>query len=414
MSFATTYFSRFTSFEPFIEDKPNNDLQIVIVIPCFSENEITKTLHSLLLCKLPKVSVEVIVVVNYSEIVDENVKAFNIETYTMLQKFSLQYSIPEFTIHAIIAKDLPKKHAGVGFSRKIGMDEAIRRFNYTNNSQGIIICLDADSLVESNYIDEIYTYFTINKKCTAANIHFEHPITGELPQSQYNAIVQYELHLRYYVEMLHTIKFPYSFHTVGSSCCLRAEAYCRQGGMNKRQAGEDFYFLQKLFQSESFGTITHTKVIPSARTSHRVPFGTGFAMQNLMKMEIPIYTTYSLDAFFVLQDFFEKIPLLFTENNYATIYKSYHKSIQLYVELERFNEKIAEIKNNSKTLDMFIKRFYVWFNGFQVFKYLNFSHQHFFEKIPVQQAAAALLENKKSSIYESLNALRLFQKQRTI
>ena len=67
---------------------------------------------------------------------------------------------------------------------------------------------------------------------------------------------------------------PYSFHTIGSAFALTASAYTRQGGMNRRKAGEDFYFINKLIKGEIFGEINDTKVIPSPRISDRVPFGT--------------------------------------------------------------------------------------------------------------------------------------------
>ena len=42
------------------------------------------------------------------------------------------------------------------------------------------------------------------------------------------------------------VGYPDSIYTIGSAFAVRAEAYMKQGGMNRRQAGEDFYFLYKL------------------------------------------------------------------------------------------------------------------------------------------------------------------------
>jgi len=39
---------------------------------------------------------------------------------------------------------------------------------------------------------------------------------------------------------------PYAYHTIGSAFACRAEAYIAAGGMNRRHAAEDFYFLQQL------------------------------------------------------------------------------------------------------------------------------------------------------------------------
>jgi glycosyltransferase involved in cell wall biosynthesis len=412
MAFANTYFSRFQSFEAFIQERPNAALHIIVVIPCFNEPDILHTLDSLLMCQKPTCNVEVIVVVNHSEIADVAVKEFNLQTYRAIQNYSNLHSTTNFKIHSIYAPDLAKKHAGVGFARKIGMDEAVRRFDAIENPQGIIVAFDADSKVDTNYLVEIERYFLTNKKCSIANIHFEHPLQGDLPQNQYNAIAQYELHLRYYVEALTRIKFPYNFHTVGSSFALRVAAYCRQGGMNKRQAGEDFYFLQKLFQVENVGIITKTKVIPSSRISQRVPFGTGYAMFTLMQSEDNIYVTYTPQSFKVLQKFFEKIPLLHVAQSeeIAILYNSLHMSLQQYILLPEFQARIAEIQNNSSTEQLFVKRFFYWFNGFQVFKYLNFAHQSFFTKTPIQQAVIEFLECENKAVFELLEEFRGMQR----
>ena len=85
-----------------------------------------------------------------------------------------------------------------------------------------------------------------NPRSPGCSIYFEHPLHGPLEPKVYEAIAAYELHLRYYVQALRYAAFPYAHHTIGSSMAVRADAYAKQGGMNKRQAGEDFYFLHKI------------------------------------------------------------------------------------------------------------------------------------------------------------------------
>ena len=410
MSFANSYISRFQVLPAQILQASKANVQLRIVIPCFNENEIITTLQSIQNCKLSKSNIEVIIVVNYSESCSNDIKEFNKKIYRNLYNFSSINNSDSITFLPLYAPNLSKKHAGVGFARKIGMDEATQRFNNENNPQGIIICLDADSIVDNTYLVEIENYFTKHPKITAANIHFEHPLEGNLPKNQYLAIAQYELHLRYYVENLKKIRFPYAFHTVGSSCAIRVSAYCRQGGMNKRQAGEDFYFLQKMFQSENFGEITSTRVIPSARVSTRVPFGTGYAMLQLMEKETPTYYTYHPNGFKYLEEFFVKIPELYSNTNITTTYNSLHTSIQDYVKLEVLQDKILEIKNNSTSIDSFTKRFFQWFNGFQVFKFLNFCHQEYEHKIPIEEAVKSISGFRDKTIFEVLLQYREMQK----
>jgi hypothetical protein len=51
--------------------------------------------------------------------------------------------------------------------------------------------------------------------------------------------------------------------------------------MNRRMAGEDFYFIQKLLPAGGFFNLNQTTVYPSPRSSARVPFGTGVTIQRL-------------------------------------------------------------------------------------------------------------------------------------
>ena len=86
----------------------------------------------------------------------------------------------------------------------------------------------------------------------------------------YDAITQYELHLRYYLNAVRSTGYPYAYHTVGSSFTVRADVYCKEGGMNRRQGGEDFYFIQKVAQRGNFSECNATRVVASPRPSDRV------------------------------------------------------------------------------------------------------------------------------------------------
>lgn len=399
-----TYFSRFEVFPQLLPEPVAPDLGIIVVIPCFNEPDIEKTLDSLRQCYSTNCSIEIIIVVNHSEIEKENIKKFNQITFEKIQAYSKQYATQRFKILPIFAENLQKKHAGVGLARKIGMDEAIHRFALINNPDGIIVSCDADTLVEKNYLIEIEKFYYENLSCSVANIAFEHPLKGDLPQSQYKSIAEYELYLRYYVQQLKRINFPYAHYTIGSCFSLRAKTYCRQGGMNKRQAGEDFYFLQKLFHTEQVGEIATTKVFPSSRMSDRVPFGTGTVMSKMIS-EQQEYATYSSDSFDVLHDFFAKIPNTRTTNILNEVFQSLHPCLQDFLNFNEFEHKINEIRNNSTTNELYLKRFFNWFNGFMVYKFLNHSMQTF-RKIPITTAASKLIGSETKDVFELLAQYR--------
>jgi hypothetical protein len=158
---------------------------------------------------------------------------------------------------------------GVGTARKLGMDRALVLLN---RPDGIIVSLDADTSVETNYFAAVRRHFRDEAR-SAAVIAYAH----DLPEAENlrEAIVSYELYLRYHELGLCFAGSPYAFHTIGSATACSAEAYAAAGGMNQREAGEDFYFLQELAKRGPVTRITDTTVHPSARASHRVPFGTG-------------------------------------------------------------------------------------------------------------------------------------------
>ena len=96
-------------------------------------------------------------------------------------------------------ENLPRRGAGVGLARKIGMDEAAHRIARSRRCDGIIASLDADCEVERNFLCELEREFREHEHCPGISIYFEHPILERDQDSMHEAMLNYELHLRYYV-----------------------------------------------------------------------------------------------------------------------------------------------------------------------------------------------------------------------
>jgi hypothetical protein len=380
------YLNRYSVREQLIAEISESDLGIVVVIPCCNEIGLIKSLESLSNCLLPSFSVEVIVVINASEIAEKSIKDQNNKTLIESVKWSSVHSKNHMKFHFILENGLDKKHAGVGLARKIGMDEAVRRLELANNKNGVIACFDADAHCEPNYLVELDAHFKQYLTSPACSIHFEHPVEGsEFSQNIYNGIIQYELHLRYYKNGLAFAGLPYAYHTIGSSMAVRSEAYQKQNGMNKRKAGEDFYFLQKLIPLGNFTELKSTKIIPSPRVSDRVPFGTGKAMQNWLDEERQELLSYNPKSFIDLKSFCESIPDLYNEIN------SIPASVQAFLDKIDFEENLVNIKNNSKSQQHFVEVFFKWFNAFKVLKYMHYARDHYYRDIPIFIGANDLL-----------------------
>ena len=383
------YMSRYGFTDRLISESPSVNLNIVVVIPCYKESDLKSSLQSLLDCALPKCDVEVIVVINASELESEEVKALNLITYHETIEFMQEWNSSRITGYVLLHHDLPKKHAGVGLARKIGMDEAVRRFEFLEKPRGIIVCYDADSSCDANYLVELEKHFKENCLTNACSIHFEHPLVGERYSSRiYDAITDYELHLRYYIQIQKWCGFDHAFQTIGSSMAVRSDIYQKQGGMNKRKAGEDFYFLHKVIPLGDFSELKTTKTIPSPRQSDRVPFGTGRAVNEILEANDDDYLTYAPETFISLKPFFDSIDHLF-ENE--TVANDCEELVYSFLRTQGFDQNLLEIRKQSKTIETFRNRFFRWFNGFMLMKFAHYSRDHFYVNIPVEEAVGKLL-----------------------
>ncbi len=413
MNFATQYFSRFNALPAQIKIKPDQNLNIIIVIPAFNEPNIISSLESISNNIGFKEKVEVIIVVNSSENSSNAIKERNNNTIIELNNY-IQVNKSEIKFHTIYKPNLPDKTAGVGLARKIGMDEAIHRFSQNNNPDGIIVNFDADTLCQNNYIQSIENQFKNNPKTNACSIHYEHIIEGsQYKKEVYGAIVLYELYLHYYIQALRYIKFPYAYHTIGSAFAVKANIYTKQGGMNTRKAGEDFYFLHKIIPLGNFYEIKNTTIYPSPRPSDRVPFGTGRAVNIMLDKNDTEYLVYNINSFLVLKKFFEQIKIIFEQKNLKNL--DIDNILLEFLQKTNFENDLIKIKKNSPNINIFKKRFFDWFNAFRILKFLNYSHESNFTKIPIIKEAKKLLNYlDNNNLEETTNSKKLLKTYRKL
>jgi GT2 family glycosyltransferase len=387
-----TYLERYAWPGPILQEEPHKNTKIIVVIPCFNEPDLLESLTSLFNCTPTECHVEVIVVVNHGEDETEDIKEINISTLESIEKWVERHHRNDLTFFTINALDLPKKQAGVGLARKIGMDEAVRRFDFLNLKKGIIVCFDADCHCSPNYLQEIYQFYLTTPKANAALVYFEHLLEGKFDDDVYSGIINYELHLRYYKNALRFAHLPYQFHTVGSCITVSSEAYQKQGGMNRRKAGEDFYFLQKIFALGHIYNINSATVFPSPRPSDRVPFGTGKAINDLLNAGDTTYLTYNPQTFIDLRSLIDKVPKLYQKNKIESIVDELPLSIQNYLNEINYHVHILKIKKNCSSESQFIKSFYNWFNAFMTLKYVHFARDRYYNETGILEAANWILK----------------------
>jgi hypothetical protein len=394
MSFATAWLDKRALFPEIITETPDNQTGIIVVIPAFNEPAISVLLDSLAKCREPDCIVEVIIIVNAPADADKESIRHNNECIINIESWKKENPYCFFRLFVFDAGQPSFDKWGVGLARKTGMDEALRRFNSIEKSEGVIVSLDADCIVEKNYFTSICENLLKKKEHTACSIYFEHPLSGkEYPEKNYKYIILYELHLRYYLQALKFSSFPYAFHTVGSAIAVKAGQYVKAGGMNRRQAGEDFYFIQNLVRTDGYFSLNTTVVRPSPRESYRVPFGTGPSITKLMDDRSDQLLTYNIDAFIELRQLFSTVERLFRRSTLEIqdFYKALPAGLKSFIDEKEWLSRIAELNKNSSAKESFMKRFFGWFNMFKIVKYLNHIHSDIFEKQPVADAASRLL-----------------------
>ncbi len=286
-----------------IDGTSRTDFSGAIIIPVLAERgNLPSTLDSLCLNPTEYLTrTLVIIVINNRTDISPDQLADNQETIAWLR--SNPY--PQLNLVWIDASspglELPAKE-GVGLARKIGFDASLQWLDW--KVEPLLISLDADTLVDRDYLVTIFDHFAVSKN-RAAVIPFRHQSVSNLKQE--TAIRHYELYLRSYLFGLQVAGSPYAYHSIGSAFVCRAEAYIRAGGMNRRCGGEDFYFLQQLAKTSGIAMINGTVVHPSSRFSARVPFGTGRAVQGQVEEGMVLFHFVPAKEFKVLKEWLELI-----------------------------------------------------------------------------------------------------------
>ena len=263
---------------------------------------------------------------------------------------------------------------GVGWARKIAMDYALA------NGAKVLACLDADTLVEKNYVEVLYQFLedAENKGELFGVTDFTHQKAEN--QFYQKAIDSYEGFLKFHSKKLEECGTPFYPVALGPTLVASNYAYCAVNGMNLKVAGEDFYFLQSLIKLQIADgkclktKILDTRVFPSSRISDRVLFGTGSRINELVedaknmsqscendkileKISYPYYDEWIYDE---LKKFFaEKNPEV--------------TKLKDFLEDEKFLENFAKMKKNyGKSQNRFEAAFHTWFDGLKIIRGIHF------------------------------------------
>jgi hypothetical protein len=388
------YAGRFRTFQRLIEEEPVTPPQLVICIPSYAEPDLINTLESLQACKYPVVAIEAIILFNQDDRMDAVQQAIHQQSFISCKEWISERQHLKIQFHPVWLEKMDGVKWGVGWARKMLMDEAARRML----PNGIILNLDADCTVEENYLEIILNEFAEDIRMEAASIYTEHTL-DHLHQSKREAIIAYELHLRYLVQAKRWAGHPFAYQTYGSAMAVRRNAYLEQGGMNTRQAGEDFYFLQKFIEIGTLREIRDTAVYPSSRKSLRVPFGTGKAMYQIHEEHFEWKTT-NFESFRLIRPLLQQIPLLYkiliNHNNQVGEDKLFEQlqlnpGVNDFLKSIDFKLKCDSIASHTSSLPSFQRRFFRYFNAFMMIRYMHFMRDHSFPDTSITEAVEKLV-----------------------
>jgi hypothetical protein len=392
VGFADLYLERYGSGSSEELPDADPDLFLIVTIPAFKEPDLAASILSLLSCEPPGVKWEILININYPENAALSVIDASRQSWVAAQQISSDLSRADVRIHCLWNPDMPARHAGVGLARKIVMDQAVHRFNRIGRADGVIVSFDADSCCDQGYLKTVAQFYLRNPRVRTANIYFEHPLSGGFDPKIYHSIAQYELYLRYMRLAIEETGHPHGIHTVGSSFSVTGKTYIRVNGMGRDKAGEDFYFLHKCIQLKNFWEINETAVWPSVRESDRVSFGTGATihqLQNETTLEV-----YNFDSFQPLKELFGRVSLYWQlindnrqpEENWETL----SPGLVEFLKSQDGSRRFKDMHRDSASEETFKAKFFAWFNGFMVLRYLNEMQKKYFMKAPVLHEASRL------------------------
>jgi hypothetical protein len=352
---------------------PRKDFCGAVIIPSLAESTLLfSTLRSL--AQNPEELLSrflVLVVVNHRADASSPEKADNRETLKRLSAGGPDLgTLPIAWVDAASpGLELPAKGGGVGLARKIGFDLALDRLGYSKGSS-LLISLDADTLTRPDYLPAIMAHFQ-KAHTPGAVIPFCHQPGSNREEDR--AIRRYELFLRTYVLGLERAVSPYAFHTIGSAMACTAEGYARMGGMNQRGAGEDFYFLQQLAKTGGISQVKGTVVYPSARTSHRVPFGTGRSMTGLLSRKESAVLFYRVECFQILADWLSLAgeKLVWEGKKFQETALSISPYLSDFLIKNKFESVWDKLQRNFPDSRILLKGFHDWFDGLKTMKLIH-------------------------------------------
>ena len=355
----------FDSWDIYKTPKKSN-YNYIVSIPCYDEYDyIFQTLESInKQSRLLDDALVSIVVNNSDEEQSKRVIKNNDKTYKKLVDTSYNFDMMLIDAYSN-GRAIPEKEAGVGMARKISVDMSL----HFSSNDSVICFIDADSILDEHYLKTI-SHSQIKNKWHGATVNFSHlkddPKTIKL-------IEDYEYFLKYNSSKMKECGSPYYHIPLGSTMVCRTSAYVSVGGMNKKKAAEDFYFLQDLQKFRDIYSIEDILIHPSSRSSDRCYLGTSTRMKKCLDGDLNIPDLhYSEESYKILRSWIG-VALKSKNNTSSDVLeqcKEIHEGLPEFLIQYNFKKAwdgIIEAPSDNH----FTMQFHRWFDAFKTFKLLK-------------------------------------------
>ncbi len=391
----TRYLQRRAAGGPWhISGSQRTDYRSAVVIPVLAESAALPATLASLAANPPDLLAETLILLVVNQRPDSTAadKADNLLLLQQLESGDLNF--PGLQLAWVDAAtpglELPVKDGGVGLARKIGFDLTLSRLAWQPEDP-LLIALDADTLVGADYLGALRRHFSATS-AGAAVVAFCHQ-PADSPAQQ-RAITRYELFLRSHVLGLQLAGSPYAFHTVGSTMVCRATVYARAGGMNRRRAGEDFYFLQHLAKTAGVQQVSGTVVFPSPRPSSRTPFGTGRSVSALLAGQEEAVLFYPPACYRLLGGWLQLVENRLGSDGAGLLQQArqLHGTATEFLERENFATVWDRLATNHPQPQARRKAFHDWFDGLKTTRLIHHLCAGPFPRCQPQQAVPPLLQ----------------------
>ena len=273
-------------------------------------------------------------------------------------------------------------------------------FSQRQITDPFFLSTDADALLPNDYFEPpaLVTQYTRKHRnnCSGYIFPFQHtnlsikPSKTE-PNTTNIAATLYEMALRYYVLGLRWAGSPWGFHTIGSTLAVHAFHYAANRGFPKRDAGEDFYLLSKIAKTGTVLSLKEPVITLSDRASHRVPFGTGPAVQRIQQLDniTSEFMLYHPTCFEWLKVWLLAIPALYTQSLNVVINEEIHE-ILLGLNVEK---AINHSRKQSKSVDEFYRHMLTWFDAFKTLKFIHAARNKYLPSLNLTEWIHAIERN---------------------